>query len=232
MESLPPSLEQIGGEVTPGDYGDGGPATSALLYFPRGIVVDASGNVYISDTDNYIVRWIATADARHRRRWSGKRGQLHSAKFLPARWPRCLAPILLEAVWRPSPPPLPLSPSLGGVSVLVNGVAAPVLYASTNQINFQIPWETKAGSATVVVSTNGFASTAVNITVQTAAPGLFVQGSHASVQNSDFSLNSSSNPAKVGGTILAYLTGAGAVSNQPPDGAAAGSDPLSKSPRR
>ncbi len=66
-------------------------------------------------------------------------------------------------------------------------------------------------------------SATVNVTVEAAAPGLFVQGSHAAVQNSDFSLNSSSNPAKVGGTILAYLTGAGAVSNQPADGAAAGS---------
>ncbi len=43
----------------------------------------------------------------------------------------------------------------------------------------------------------------------------------------DFSLNSSGNPTKAGGTILAYLTGAGAVSNQPADGAAAGSNPTS-----
>jgi uncharacterized protein (TIGR03437 family) len=63
----------------------------------------------------------------------------------------------------------------------------------------------------------------VNITVQTAAPGLFVQGSHAIVQNSDFSLNTSGNPAKAASTIMAYLTGAGAVSPQPADGAAAGS---------
>jgi uncharacterized protein (TIGR03437 family) len=68
----------------------------------------------------------------------------------------------------------------------------------------------------------------VNVTVVAAAPGLFVQGSHAAAQNSDFSLNSSSNPAKVGGTILAYLTGAGAVTPQPADGAAAGSSPLSE----
>jgi uncharacterized protein (TIGR03437 family) len=60
-----------------------------------------------------------------------------------------------------------------------------------------------------------------------AAPELFVQGAHAAALNSDFSLNSSSNPTKAGGTILAYLTGAGAVSNQPADGAAAGSNPIS-----
>ena len=114
------------------------------------------------------------------------------------------------------------------MSVLVNGVAAHVLYANSDQINFQIPWETKTGSATVAVSINGLASSQVNVTMQAAAPGLFVQGSHAAAQNSDFSLNSSSNPAKVGGTILAYLTGAGAVSHQPADGAAAVASPLSE----
>ncbi len=123
---------------------------------------------------------------------------------------------------------LPLSPSLGGVSVLVNGVASPVLYASSGQINFQIPWETPTGSVTVAVGINGMTSTTVNVTIKAAAPGLFVQGSHAIVQNAPaLSLNSSSNPAKVGSTITAYLTGAGAVTPQPADGAAAGSDPLS-----
>jgi uncharacterized protein (TIGR03437 family) len=95
---------------------------------------------------------------------------------------------------------------------------------STGQINFQIPWETKAGPATLLVSTNGMKSNQVNITVLDAAPGLFFSGSHAIAQNSDFSLNSSDNPAKAGGTIVAYLTGAGDVSPRPADGAPAGSD--------
>jgi uncharacterized protein (TIGR03437 family) len=55
-----------------------------------------------------------------------------------------------------------------------------------------------------------------------------VSGAHAIVENSDFSLNSPGNPAKVGGTILAYITGAGAVTHQPADGAPAGSNPLSE----
>lgn len=36
--------------------GDGGPATSALLYYPSAAVVDAAGNLFILDTDNYRVR--------------------------------------------------------------------------------------------------------------------------------------------------------------------------------
>lgn len=40
--------------------GDGGPATSAGLSFPTGLAMDASGNLYIADTDNYRVRKISS----------------------------------------------------------------------------------------------------------------------------------------------------------------------------
>ncbi len=36
--------------------GDGGPATSALLFFPTGVVLDGSGNVYITDNQNEAIR--------------------------------------------------------------------------------------------------------------------------------------------------------------------------------
>jgi uncharacterized protein (TIGR03437 family) len=155
-------------------------------------------------------------------------GVVNAASFTPHLSPGALASVFgsnftgagLEAT-----APLPLPRSLGGVSVLVNGVAAPVLYANSDQVNFQIPWETKTGPATVAVSINGTASATVNVTIEAAAPGLFVQGSHAIVQNyPDYSLNSSTNPIKVGGTIISYLTGAGDVSPKPADGAAAGAD--------
>ena len=212
----------ISGVPTPGYYGDGGFATNALLSFPRGIVVDSSGNVYFSDTGNDIVRWLKPQSPA-----INAGGVVNAASFTAKFSPGALASVFgtnfTGAGLDATAPSLPLASSLGGVSVLVNGVAAPVLYESTTQINFQIPWETKPGSATVVVSINGFASASVSITVLAAAPELFVQGSHAAALNSDFSLNSSSNPAAAGATILAYLTGGGAVSNQPADGAAAGS---------
>jgi len=44
-----------------GFAGDGGPATSAKLYYPYDVAVDASGNVYIADYDNLRVRRVNTS---------------------------------------------------------------------------------------------------------------------------------------------------------------------------
>jgi sugar lactone lactonase YvrE len=38
--------------------GDGGPATSAELYYPSGVAVDGSDNVYIADTYNHVIRQV------------------------------------------------------------------------------------------------------------------------------------------------------------------------------
>ncbi len=59
-------LTQAGGNAiiagtsgTSGFSGDGGPATSAKLFLPRGITVDAGGTVYVVDAGNYVIRAIS-----------------------------------------------------------------------------------------------------------------------------------------------------------------------------
>src|SRR5205823_615729 len=39
--------------------GDGGPAASASLYLPYGVVVDGAGNLFIADTENCRVREVS-----------------------------------------------------------------------------------------------------------------------------------------------------------------------------
>ena len=47
------------GTGTAGYFGDGGAGTSAQLNDPSGVAVDLSGNVYIADTYNNRIRYVA-----------------------------------------------------------------------------------------------------------------------------------------------------------------------------
>ena len=53
-------ITTLAGTGTKGFSGDGGPAVQAQLNFPTGVVVDANGNVYISDNQNHRVRRVGT----------------------------------------------------------------------------------------------------------------------------------------------------------------------------
>ncbi|HTB12766.1 MAG TPA: NHL repeat-containing protein [Bryobacteraceae bacterium] len=52
------TLTLIAGTGRMGYAGDGGPATQALFNNPQGIAVDGSGNIYVADTGNSVVRII------------------------------------------------------------------------------------------------------------------------------------------------------------------------------
>jgi sugar lactone lactonase YvrE len=50
------TISTVAGTGNSGYSGDGGPASSATLSFPAGVAVDSSGNLFISDTGNNVVR--------------------------------------------------------------------------------------------------------------------------------------------------------------------------------
>ena len=203
--------------------GDGGPAVKASLYFPRGVAVDSTGNVYISDTFNGVIRMLQSTFPV-----VSPNGVVNAASFAPQVSPGALATVFGTSFGLSSTAAkAPLPVSLAGVSVTVNGQLARILYVTPTQVNFQVPWETNPGSATITVGVNGGQSNTVNVPVLGAAPGLFsTSDGHAVVQNSDYTLNSQDNPAKAGSTIVAYLSGSGPVSPTVADGTAAPSDPL------
>src|SRR5207237_1186276 len=68
-----------------------------------------------------------------------------------------------------------------------------------------------------------------SVSVVSAAPGVFQFGNkRAVVQNDDYTVNNTDNPAKGGSYVVAYLTGTGRVDNAIATGAPAASDPLSR----
>jgi sugar lactone lactonase YvrE len=54
-------ITTLAGNGLIGFSGDGGPATNAQLFYPRDVAVDGSGNVFIMDTANCVVRKIAAS---------------------------------------------------------------------------------------------------------------------------------------------------------------------------
>jgi trimeric autotransporter adhesin len=51
-------ITTVAGDGQQGYNGDGGPATSALLWYPHAVDVDKSGNVYIADSGNNRIRLV------------------------------------------------------------------------------------------------------------------------------------------------------------------------------
>jgi uncharacterized protein (TIGR03437 family) len=109
---------------------------------------------------------------------------------------------------------------LDGVTVSINGVLAPILYVSPGVVNFQVPYETAPGTATVIVSTSGVVSNTATIQVVPALPGIFLLPAGPAVENyPKYTLNTSTNPAAPGSTIIVYATGLGKMSPAVADGA-------------
>jgi uncharacterized protein (TIGR03437 family) len=122
-----------------------------------------------------------------------------------------------------------LPSTLGGVEVMVNGTAAPLIYVSPLQIIFQMPYEAALGTASVVVVSNTVASAVAPVSVQQAAPFILTYAANrAVVINQDGSLNGPGNGAKPGDVLVAYLIGSGPLDNPIATGAEAPSTPLSR----
>ena len=120
---------------------------------------------------------------------------------------------------------LTLPTTMNGVTVYINGRPAPLFATTTRQINFQIPYETELGAASVVIEVNGETTPLFTILIEATGPAIFILPevfagpNRAIVQNlPDFSLNLPSNPVLAGNFVVVYLIGIGDVTNPVPTG--------------
>jgi trimeric autotransporter adhesin len=130
---------------------------------------------------------------------------------------------------------LPLPVDLGGSSLFIAGVQAPLLFSSDGQVNALIPYgiQVNAGQQFVISRGNSL-SVAQGLTMSAAAPGVFsTDGSgkgqgHIYVAHADFTqtLADAGHPAKAGDFIVIYCTGLGEVTPPVTAGAPAPFDHL------
>jgi uncharacterized protein (TIGR03437 family) len=119
---------------------------------------------------------------------------------------------------------VPLPMQMGGVSVTINGIAAPLYYISPGQLNVQLPYETPATSVVLKVNNNGL-SASTSFTVAAAAPGIFTDASGAPVPSTSGSRSKSQ-------ILTLYITGYGAVTPTLSSGAGpAAGTPLANLPQ-
>ena len=130
---------------------------------------------------------------------------------------------------------IPLSTSLGNVSVAFNGIKAPILFVSQGQINAQLPWNVlgagaASGNVEVIVQRGSASSAVRTASVGAFSPGIFstqfgtgqaiaitTNGLIAAAPGAIPGLTTE--PARIGGTIVIYANGLGAVNNPVANGA-------------
>ena len=103
---------------------------------------------------------------------------------------------------------------LAGVTVLINGIPAPLYFVGEFQINCQVPYEVEGlETVTIQVIVDGVMSNIVTVAVAETAPGLFTLengvGQVIAVLFPGGTLNTAENPVAPGEIVTLYGTGEG-----------------------
>jgi uncharacterized protein (TIGR03437 family) len=230
------TITAVAGSSTGGLSGDGGPATQASLYSPSGVALDAAGNLFIADSGNDRIRFVAVPPPV-----INASGVVNAASYTAPVSPGGIASLFgSNLAGSTAVAALPLPTLLGGVTVKINGVAAPLFFVSPSQINFQVPWELLGqAQGSIAVTLNGVTSSSQTINLG-PAPGLFSVNSQGSGQGAILVANSdivaalegsipgrNTRPAKRGEFLSIFCSGLGDVTNRPLSGTSPSSSVLS-----
>jgi uncharacterized protein (TIGR03437 family) len=170
----------IAGGANDGFSGDTGPAVDSLLSFPWKLTTDPAGAVYIADRVNNRIRKISAGT--YVSTLAGAPVTSVSSASYAVNGP--LAPNAMVSAYgkgladSPVNAPLPLPTTLANVGVIVKDAAgntreAQLYFISATQINYVVPDQTSAGTATVTMTKNGQTVGSGTIQVAAIAPGIF-----------------------------------------------------------
>jgi uncharacterized protein (TIGR03437 family) len=127
----------------------------------------------------------------------------------------------------------PYPSQLAGFQVLIDGIAAPLLYVSESQINAVVPFGTIGSDSVQLVVVNQLdTSNPAELEIVSATPGVFTTQNEsqgypvAAAVNQDGTINSETNPASPGSIVSIFSTGLGTLSPLPPDGTLVSASPL------
>jgi uncharacterized protein (TIGR03437 family) len=126
-----------------------------------------------------------------------------------------------------------LATSIGGVQVLFNGYAAPMIYALDKQLGVIVPYEiAPLSTVNVVVVYQGNASAPFPVPVMETIPAIFTEnysghGQGAILNAANLSVNGPANPVAPGQYVAIFATGEGLTSPPGVDGRPTGT-PLPK----
>jgi uncharacterized protein (TIGR03437 family) len=115
---------------------------------------------------------------------------------------------------------------VANTSVSFNGIAAPMIYASTGQTAAVVPYGITGATAQVTVTYQGQTSAALSVPIAASAPGIFTfdssgHGPAAAINQDGITVNTAETPARIGDIISLYATGEGQTTPGGVDGKAA-----------
>jgi uncharacterized protein (TIGR03437 family) len=183
------------------------------LNSPWGLVLDASGRLFVADSGNNAIRLIQAAPtgglptiAAIANGASNQTGAVAGGEIVVI-YGTGLGPAqLITAGTGPEPPQ-----QLNGVTVLVNGVPASLIYVSAAQLSAIIPNGVTGANAQVVVQYQGQGSAPVTVPLTVASPALFTANSSGSGQalavDANGSANGASHPAAQGSVLTLFVNG-------------------------
>ncbi|MGA9623779.1 MAG: hypothetical protein WBL65_11585 [Bryobacteraceae bacterium] len=171
------TITTLAGNRFSGYTGDGGSSASAELSFPLAVLVDPHGNIYVSDTQNSVIRLMTAAPP-------AINGVITSSGFggftsiAPGAFIEIYGSNLAadSLNWGGSFNGVNAPTSLAGTMVTIGGQAAFIAYASPGQVNALVPSNVGTGQQQITVTTAIGTSNSYTITVNPTAAGLLAPG--------------------------------------------------------